>query len=139
MNQLVSFNPLSTKFTKWSNTLKQFVGFCRRIVWVCLTILWDWHLRVNYYSEDDKNNLDTNFQNYQTTFSEVIIPLSHCVTLHRTGFIHIYERNPERKLFFLHSVSNSYSQSTYNIYIYMPTENTKAEMLKKGGEFWILY
>ena len=26
------FNPLSVNFTKWSNTLKQFVGCCRRIV-----------------------------------------------------------------------------------------------------------
>ena len=25
-------NPLDTKPTKWSNTLKQFVGFCRRIL-----------------------------------------------------------------------------------------------------------
>ena len=24
--------------TKWSNTLKQFVGYCQWIVWVCLTI-----------------------------------------------------------------------------------------------------
>ena len=29
-------NPLSAKFTKWSNTLKQ----------VCFTILWDWCLKV---------------------------------------------------------------------------------------------
>ena len=34
------FNPLSTSLTKWSNTLKQFVGCCRRIVWVCLNVLW---------------------------------------------------------------------------------------------------
>ena len=37
--------PLSTNFTKWSNKLKHFVGCCRRIVWVCLPILWDWHLK----------------------------------------------------------------------------------------------
>ena len=35
-------NPLSANLTKWSYTLKQFVGCCRRIVWVCLTILWVW-------------------------------------------------------------------------------------------------
>ena len=37
-------NPLSANPTKWSNTLKQFVGpcFCRLIFWVCLTILWGW-------------------------------------------------------------------------------------------------
>ena len=35
-------NPLNASFTKWSNTLKQFVGFCRRL---CLTILWDWRLK----------------------------------------------------------------------------------------------
>ena len=28
-----------------SNALKQFVDCCRRIVWVCLTILWGWHLK----------------------------------------------------------------------------------------------
>ena len=33
------FNTLSANPTKWSNTLKQFVSFCRRIVWMCLTIL----------------------------------------------------------------------------------------------------
>ena len=27
-------NPLSADPTKWSNTLKQFVGFCWRIIWV---------------------------------------------------------------------------------------------------------
>ena len=31
------FNPLSTNPTKWSNTLNQFVGCCRRIISVCLT------------------------------------------------------------------------------------------------------
>ena len=40
------FNPLSAKSTKWPNTLKQFVSYCRRIVWMCLTILWLWHLKV---------------------------------------------------------------------------------------------
>ena len=38
-------NPLSANPTKWSNTLKQFVGYCRRIVSVCLTILWGWRLK----------------------------------------------------------------------------------------------
>ena len=33
------FNPLSANPTKWSNTLKQFVGCSQRIVWVCLIIL----------------------------------------------------------------------------------------------------
>ena len=37
-----TMNSLSTNPTKWSNTLKQFSGFWRRIVLVCLTILWDW-------------------------------------------------------------------------------------------------
>ena len=38
-------NPLSANPTKWSNTLKQFVGKTWRIVWVCSTILWCWHLK----------------------------------------------------------------------------------------------
>ena len=33
------FNSLSANPWKWSNTLKQFVGYCRRIVRVCLIIL----------------------------------------------------------------------------------------------------
>ena len=44
-NAYPMFNPLSANPTKWSNTLKQFVGKCRQIVWVCLTILWDLHLK----------------------------------------------------------------------------------------------
>ena len=39
------FNPLSVSPSKWSNTLKQFIGNSRRIVWVCLTILWVWRLK----------------------------------------------------------------------------------------------
>ena len=41
---LIVINPLSTKPTKWSKTLKQFVGCCRQIVWVCLAILCGWRL-----------------------------------------------------------------------------------------------
>ena len=37
----------SANLTKWSNTLQQFVGSSRRIVWVCLTILWGWHWRLS--------------------------------------------------------------------------------------------
>ena len=40
-----SFNPLTGNPTKWSNTLKQFVGNSRQVVWVCLTILWCWCLK----------------------------------------------------------------------------------------------
>ena len=36
------FSCLSANPTKWSNTLKQFVGKIWRIVWVCLTILCAW-------------------------------------------------------------------------------------------------
>ena len=42
---LTSFNPLSTNPTKSSNTLKQFAGFCQRIVWACFTILCVWRLK----------------------------------------------------------------------------------------------
>ena len=38
-------NPLNANSTKWSNTLKQFVCNSRRIVSVCLIILWAWHLK----------------------------------------------------------------------------------------------
>ena len=40
-----SLDTLRAKPTKWSNTLEQFVGFCRRIIYVCLTILYGWHLK----------------------------------------------------------------------------------------------
>ena len=46
LNKLwVKVNPLSADPTKWSNTLKQFVGNSWRIVWVCLTILLGWHFK----------------------------------------------------------------------------------------------
>ena len=38
-------NPLNANPTKWSNTLKQLSANWRRIAWVRLTILWDWHLK----------------------------------------------------------------------------------------------
>ena len=38
-------NPLSANPTKWLNTLRQFIDFGRRIVWVCWTILWGWCLK----------------------------------------------------------------------------------------------
>ena len=39
-----TINPLRANPTKWSNTLKQFVGCWRRIVWVCLN-LWGCRLK----------------------------------------------------------------------------------------------
>ena len=39
-NNLLSANP-----AKWSNTLKQIIGCCQEIVWVCLIILWGWRLK----------------------------------------------------------------------------------------------
>ena len=53
---LLFFNLFSANATKWQNILKQFAGnlpmncwmcltICRRIVWVCLTILWGWRLK----------------------------------------------------------------------------------------------
>ena len=38
-------DPLSANPTKWSNRHRQFVGKSKRIVWVCLTILWVWRLK----------------------------------------------------------------------------------------------
>ena len=42
--QWLDDNPVSANPIKWSNTLKQFLASSRRIVWVCLTILWGWRL-----------------------------------------------------------------------------------------------
>ena len=44
-NLKIKINHLSINPTKWSNSLKQFVDCCRRIVWVSLTILWGWRLK----------------------------------------------------------------------------------------------
>ena len=41
--EIFYFNPVSATLTKWSNTLKQFVGTNQQIAWVFLTILWGWH------------------------------------------------------------------------------------------------
>ena len=43
-NSKGAVNPLSANPTKWSNTRKQFVGCCRQIVWMGMTILWGWRL-----------------------------------------------------------------------------------------------
>ena len=42
---VMDLKPLSANPTKWSNTLKQFVGNSRRTVRVCLTIIRDWPLK----------------------------------------------------------------------------------------------
>ena len=42
----IAFNPLSVNPVKWLNTLKQFVENSRRTIWVYLTILWSWHLKI---------------------------------------------------------------------------------------------
>ena len=49
----LNINPLSAKFTKWSNTLKQFVGKLRIAdeFFECLTILWEKH----FILMDDEN------------------------------------------------------------------------------------
>ena len=54
-------NPLSADPTKWSNTLKQFVDKSRLIVWVCLTILWGWRLRVKTANLHDPVSKKTHF------------------------------------------------------------------------------
>ena len=41
----LSFNPLNAKFTKWSTHSNNSSANWRRIVWVCLSILWDWRLK----------------------------------------------------------------------------------------------
>ena len=38
-------NYLSANPTKWSNTLKQFIGNSQLMAWVCLIILWGWHVK----------------------------------------------------------------------------------------------
>ena len=38
-------NPLGANPTKWSNTLKQFIGKSLQNIWVYLIILWGWRLK----------------------------------------------------------------------------------------------
>ena len=49
------FNLLSRNPTKWLNTLKQLVGNSQQIVWVCLTILWGWWLKLKGQSTNKKS------------------------------------------------------------------------------------
>ena len=58
----VSIIPPPPKKT-WSNTLKQFVGCCRQIVSVYLTILWGWCLKVNIFIQT-KNNAYSMYINH---------------------------------------------------------------------------
>ena len=48
---LPQINLLSANRTKWSKTLKQFVGSCKRIFWIFLSILWDGASRVKNRNE----------------------------------------------------------------------------------------
>ena len=45
LHTFLHINPLSTNPTKWWNTLKQFFGNSRQVIWVRLTFLWGWHLK----------------------------------------------------------------------------------------------
>ena len=73
---ILIINPLSANPTKWSNTLKQLLDNSRRIVWVCLVILWGWRLRwlawliQNCFLWTDfmmilRNSLSLNFRMFQ--------------------------------------------------------------------------
>ena len=50
------FNPFSANPTKWSNKLNLSEN-CRRIVWVCLTILWNWSLK-GYWNTNLRSYVD---------------------------------------------------------------------------------
>ena len=47
------FNPLSANITNVQTHSKNSLADCRRIVWLCLTILWDWRLRVKGFFSGD--------------------------------------------------------------------------------------
>ena len=77
-----SLSALSANLTKWSNTLEQFVCNSRRIVWVCLAILWGWrienvswiilaHLSINFLSGYDHRKCRC-FGNSETNLDESI-------------------------------------------------------------------
>ena len=50
----IKLNLSSANTTKWPNTLKQFVGNSRRIVWVCLIIFWGLALKGLKYPRSNK-------------------------------------------------------------------------------------
>ena len=53
----ITVNPLNVNPTKWSNTVKQFVGNSQQIAWVCLTILWGLALKVlRLQNKKEKDN-----------------------------------------------------------------------------------
>ena len=52
LKKLNAVNSLSSNQTKWSNTLRQFAGNSWRIVWACLTILWDWRLKGQLFLQE---------------------------------------------------------------------------------------
>ena len=62
-------NPLSANPIKWSNTLKKFVGNCRRNVWVCWAIFWGWCLK-------DWNSTITNKIQLEFDFVRFLILIS---------------------------------------------------------------
>ena len=71
-------SPSSADPTKWSNTLKQFAGCCRQVVWVCLTILWDWG-KVKKVSLHLWLILKENIQIIFTTYLAVISTKQICI------------------------------------------------------------
>ena len=60
---------ISVSPTKGSNTLTQFVSSCRRILWVCLIILWGWRIK-GYITQCNINNIN-NFVTY--SFEQVFV------------------------------------------------------------------
>ena len=72
-------NPVSANPTKRSNTPKQLVGFCRRVVGVCFTILWGWRLKVKFLRRNSIFRPNVN----PTTFASfplnlITSSLTHC-------------------------------------------------------------
>ena len=49
-------NPLSANSQNGQTHSNNSSANCRRIVWVYLTILWDWHLKVNCSKQNSKEN-----------------------------------------------------------------------------------
>ena len=63
-----SFIPLSTNPTRWSNTLKQFVGNSQQIVWVYLNILWGWHLKGYYIYGNQISSMTTSSRQSSSSY-----------------------------------------------------------------------
>ena len=93
---LFSFIPLSENLTRWSIPLKQFVGKSQQIVWVCLNILWGWHLKGYYIYGNQISAMRTGIRRSCSHIESWRAFLVYIFSIH---FKNVHERNKTPFLF----------------------------------------